>query len=67
MVSLKILVVLWIIHIVLLEISVVVCYIGSKIKAEAIERQAMSIYQLYKQIKRLNDRIECKACAGNQK
>ena len=56
--------VLWIITLIIWGLtSILSCYAEKK-KAEAVERQAMSTYLLQKEIKRLNDRIECKACVG---
>lgn len=41
-------------------------YMANKNRAKAEERNAMHIYLLYKEIKRVNDRISCNACAGKK-
>lgn len=59
-------IILWIVTLILWGlISLIDHFIQSK-KVKAVERQAMSTFLLQKELKRLNDRIECKACAGVQ-
>jgi len=60
------LIILWIITLLSWILLGIIEIIVSNKKVKAVERQAMSIFLLQKELKRLNDRIECKACAGVQ-
>lgn len=61
------LIILWIITLLSWILLGIVEIIISNKKVKAVERQAMNIFLLQKELKRLNDRIECKACAGVQR